>query len=58
MINGSTVGEAMDTNKKMAQHKGALNLFHNIFPRGTTWLEAKDHIVKQPKPLGELHKQK
>ena len=56
MINGSKVGEAMDTNKKMAQHKGALNLFHNIFPRGTTWLEAKDHIVKKPKPLGELHK--
>ena len=58
IINGSKVGEAIDTNKKMAQHKGALNLFNNIFPKGTTWIEARDHIMKKAKPLGELHKLK
>ena len=44
VINGATAGQAMDAGKKMAQHKAALNMFHNIFPKGTTWMDARDHI--------------
>ena len=54
IINGATAGQAMDVAKKMAQHKAALNMFHNIFPKGTTWMEAREHIAKKQKPLGEL----
>ena len=36
-INQAKMGEAIDTSKKTSHHMAALNVFHNMFPKGSTW---------------------
>lgn len=48
----------MDVVKKTSAHFAALNMFKNIFPRGTTWNNVKDFISQNKKPLQELKKMK
>ena len=54
LINKTKVGEGVSQNKKMSAHYAALNMFSNIFPKGTTWNNVKDFITSQKKPLHEL----
>ena len=58
LINKSRVGEGISQGKKMSAHYAALNMFRNIFPKGTTWNDVKEFIAIQKKPLQELQRQK
>ena len=58
LINKTKVGEGVSQNKKMSAHYAALDMFSNIFPKGTTWNNVKDFITSQKKPLHELQKMK
>ena len=42
----------------MSAHYAALDMFANIFPRGTTWLQVTEFIATQKKPLQELQRMK
>ena len=54
LINGSRVGTGISQVKKTSAHFAALDMFKNIFPRGTTWNDVKTFISAQKKPLQEL----
>ena len=54
LINRSRVGEGISQNKKMSAHYAALDMFKNIFPRGSTWNDVKKFIAEKKKPLQEL----
>jgi len=42
----------------MSAHYAALDMFKNIFPRGTTWNYVTEFISSHKKPLQELQKMK
>lgn len=52
------MGEGANHSKKTSAHYAALNMFKNIFPRGTTWNDVKKFIAEQKKPLQELQRMK
>ena len=58
LINKSPVGKGISQVKKMSAHYAALDMFANIFPRGTTWLQVTEFIATQKKPLQELQRMK
>ena len=58
LINKSRVGEGISPVKKMSAHYAVLNMFRNIFPRGTTWNDASTFIANHKKPLQELQRMK
>lgn len=53
-INKGLVGEGANHSKKTSAHLAALNMFKNIFPRGSTWNDVKKFIAEQRKPLQAL----
>ena len=58
LINKSKVGEGISQGKKMSAHYAALDMFKNIFPRGSTWNYVKQFISQNKKPLQELQRMK
>jgi len=51
LINKSRVGQGISPIKKMSAHYAALDMFKNIFPRGTSWNNVTEFITAQKKPL-------